>query len=172
MNTVLLNFDSSMTHLMHKIGDPSDPSKYRVNINFTGFNDIKNIIGFYRNGVFTQNKYFYFRNGIFEMENMLMDEKDKIFFVCLVNDITKKRYLMAYPIINYYVLDDNVIKLESDNIDVNRKYTIEGLIVNGVLYAKDEIEVISDSKIKFKAGFDIIRRVDELKLLILADSEK
>lgn len=169
MNTILLHFTNDMKEkLFHKIGNPKDPKNYRVNIDFTSFNEIKNIIGFYKNGVFVEKGNFYFRNGIFEMENMLLDEQDKIFFVCLVNTTETRKYLMVYPIINYALSNDLILLLD-DNIGVNRDYSIEGIIINGILYAGDEIEVTDNkSKIKFK-NFEINKLEDELKLLIYAE---
>lgn len=82
MNTVLVEFTNDMkSTIMHAIGTSANNISKRINIDLTEYNDIKDIIGIYMNGVFVDKQKFYFRNGILEIENYAIDEQDK-YFLC------------------------------------------------------------------------------------------
>lgn len=165
MNTVLMELTNDMkSELMETIGIPIVGNKFRVNINLTGYNYIKDLIGFYLNGIFKDKKHYYFRNGIMEIEDTPIDSKDKIFLLILTN-YTNRGFISSYTLKNYEVTDDNKILLNDDNEDLTKIYSIKGIIVNGVMYSDGEIEV-SKNKDEIKFFNFPLKKTDNIKLLI------
>ena len=164
MNTVLIDYRTIYKKDIHVMYNPNNPSQFYTTINFTR-NNIDSIIGVYLNGIYYNNDSFAYANGIFEMNNLKLDYKDRLYIICIVDDKLKKEFIMQYPIKNYRYEHSTII-LPDDNINITHgKYNILGIILNGVLYAFDEILVVDRGNIEFNS-FPVDPEKDNLRLLI------